>query len=101
MAHIVLQYRKILEQMKGLPAWRNDSLQKFRLRIRPSVRCGAGIVTSAHAASLEEALARPGLRAVLGAGVVDVVALLGPRPGRVRQVWRREDKEGVAAWRCA
>ena len=66
-----------------------------------AVRCGAAIVTSAHAASLEEALARPGLRAVLGAGVVDVVALLGPRPGQVRQVWRRGDGEGVAAWRCA
>jgi len=66
-----------------------------------AARCGAGIVASAHAGSLEEALARPGLRAVLGSGVVEVVALLGPRPGRVRGVWRRERGEEVAAWRRA
>ena len=66
-----------------------------------AVRCGAAIMASAHAGSLEEALLRPDLRSVLAAGIVDLVALLGPRPGLVRGVWHRTDGEGVAAWRRA
>ena len=66
-----------------------------------AVRCGTAIMASAHAGSLEEALSRPDLRSVLAAGIVDLVALLGTRPGLVRGVWRRTDGEGVAAWRCA
>ena len=58
-------------------------------------------MASAHAASLGEALSRPNLRSVLEAGVVTLVALLGPAPGMVREVWHREDGEGVAAWRRA
>lgn len=66
-----------------------------------AARCGAAVVTSAHAGSLEEALARPCLRSVLETGVVSRVALLGPHPGMVAAVWRREAGEGVAAWKRA
>lgn len=66
-----------------------------------AVRCGAAIMASAHAGGLEEALSRPDLRSVLAAGIVDLVALLGPRPGQLRGVWRRTDGEGVAAWKRA
>jgi len=71
------------------------------LALADAARCGAAIMASAHAASLGEALSRPSLRAVLEAGVVALVALLGPAPGAVREVWRRADGEGVAAWRRA
>ena len=66
-----------------------------------AVRCGAAIMASAHAASLGEALSRPSLCSVMEAGVVALVAVLGPAPGMVREVWRRTDGEGVAAWRRA
>ena len=66
-----------------------------------ATRCGAAIVASAHAVSLEDALSRICLRAVLGAGVMDCVALLGPHPGMVRSVWRRLGGEGVATWKRA
>lgn len=66
-----------------------------------AVRCGAAVVASAHAGGLGEALSRPHLGAVLAAGVVDMVALLGPCPGMLQGVWRRGDGEGVAAWKCA
>ena len=71
------------------------------LALADAARCGAAIMASAHAASLGEAQSRPNLRSVLEAGVVTLVALLGPVPGMVREVWRREDGEGVAAWRRA
>jgi len=71
------------------------------LALADAVRCGAAIMASAHAASLSEAMSRPNLRAVLEAGVVALVALLGPAPGTVRVLWRRADGEGVAAWRRA
>jgi len=66
-----------------------------------AARCGAAVMASAHGGSLEDALSRPMLRTVLAAGVVDVVALLGPRPGMVRGVWHRTGGEGVSAWRRA
>ncbi len=66
-----------------------------------AVRCGAAVVASAHAAGLEDALARPMLRAMLEAGVVDCAALLGPGPGEVRAVWHRTEGEGVSAWKRA
>ncbi len=66
-----------------------------------AVRCGAGIVASAHAHGLEAALSRPNLRSVLDGGIVEAVVLLGPCPGLVQGVWHRERGEGVAAWRRA
>jgi len=66
-----------------------------------AVRCGAVIVASAHAHGLAAALARPNLRSVLDGGIVDAVALLGPRPGLVQGVWHRQQGEGVTAWRRA
>jgi hypothetical protein len=66
-----------------------------------AVRCGARIVASAHALGLEAALCRPNLRTVLDGGIVDIIALLGPRPGLVEGVWHRDRGEGVAAWRRA
>lgn len=71
------------------------------IALADAARCGAAVVASAHAGSLEEALARPSLRAVLEAGVVRRVALLGPRPGMVAGVWRREAGEGAVAWKRA
>ena len=71
------------------------------LALADAARCGAAIVASAHADSLEEAMSRSCLRAVLDAGVADCVALLGPHPGMVRGVWRRLGGEGVASWKCA
>lgn len=66
-----------------------------------AVRCGAAVVTSAHASGLEQALSRPHLRSVIEAGIVDIVALLGPRPGMLEAVWHRGAGEGVSAWRRA
>ncbi len=66
-----------------------------------AARCGAAIVASAHSVSLEDALSRICLRAVLEAGVMDYIALLGPHPGMVRGVWRRSEGEGVATWKRA
>jgi len=71
------------------------------LALADAARCGAAIMASAHAASLGEAQSRPNLRSVLEAGVVALVALLGPAPGMVRELWRRADGEGVTAWRRA
>ena len=58
-----------------------------------AVRCGARIVASAHAHGLEAALSRPNLRTVLDGGIVDIIALLGPRPGLVEGVWHRDRGE--------
>ena len=66
-----------------------------------AVRCGAAVMTSAHASGLEQALSRPHLRSVIEAGIVEVIALLGPRPGTLKAVWHRGSGEGVAAWRRA
>lgn len=62
-----------------------------------AARCGVAVVASAHARSLEDLLERPSLRSVLGAGVVEVIILLGPRPGAVACRWRRG--EGECDWR--
>jgi stage III sporulation protein AA len=66
-----------------------------------AVRCGAVVMTSAHASGLEQALSRPHLRSVIEAGVMEIIALLGPRPGMLEAVWHRGTGEGVSAWRRA
>ena len=71
------------------------------MALADAARCGAAVVASAHAGNLEEALARTSLRPVLDGGVINRVALLGPHPGMVAGVWRREAGEGVAAWKRA
>ena len=42
--------------------------------------------------------ARPCLRSMLDGATFGRVMLLGPRPGAVREVWRREWKEGMPVW---
>lgn len=49
-----------------------------------AARCGVAFVASAHAESLEAALKRPWLKAVIEGGAVSRIALLGDRPGSVR-----------------
>ena len=66
-----------------------------------AVRCGAAVMTSAHASGLAQALSRPHLRSVIEGGIVDILALLGPRPGTLEAVWHRGPGEGVGAWRRA
>ena len=70
------------------------------MALADATRCGVAIAASAHGKSLEDLLSRPCLRAVLESGVVENVALLGPRPGAVKRLWRRRGGEGESAWRC-
>ena len=65
-----------------------------------AARCGVSVVASAHADSVEAAMRRPALRDALTGGAFRVLALLGDRPGRVREV-RELDEGGEAAWRSA
>ena len=63
-----------------------------------AARCGIAVVASAHAADLEDILRRPCLASVLESGVMDRVILLGPRPGVVKAVWKRERGRGETSW---
>ena len=67
-----------------------------------AARCGVAVAASAHAAGLGDALARRSLRALLSGDVFQTVVLLGPAPGAIRRVWRRQCAgEGEAAWKPA
>ena len=69
------------------------------LALADAVRCGVAVVASAHGNGLDELLSRPCLRAVLESGAIGKIALLGPRPGAVRALWRRTEGGGEKAWR--
>ena len=69
------------------------------LALADAARCGVAVVASAHGRDLEGLLSRPCLRSVLAAGIVENVALLGPRPGVVKDVRRRNRGEGESAWK--
>ncbi|MBR1820315.1 MAG: stage III sporulation protein AA [Clostridia bacterium] len=65
-----------------------------------AARCGVAIVASAHAESIEAALARPWLRGVVECGALRLAVLLGSQPGGIREI-RSLDTGGDAAWRSA
>ena len=63
-------------------------------------RCGVAIVASAHGDSVESALRRPPLRAVLKGGILENLVLLGKCPGRVIEVVNLKEW-GDAVWKFA
>ena len=63
-----------------------------------AARCGVAVLASAHGGSFDALEARPCLRSMLDGATFGRVMLLGPRPGAVREVWRREWKEGMPVW---
>ena len=69
------------------------------LALTDAARCGVAIAASAHARGMDELMKRPSLQAVLEGGVLEYVALLGPVPGRIRELWHRESEGGVGTWR--
>ena len=64
-----------------------------------AARAGVKVMASAHGDGLDDLLARPCLKAVAEVGVMDRVALLGPSPGQIRAIWRRDGGEGGSTWR--
>ena len=64
-----------------------------------AARCGVAVAASAHAESVEAALARPPLRAAIHDGAFHNIVLLGERPGEIRQVLELDG--GGAAWKFA
>ena len=68
------------------------------LALAEASRCGVAVVASAHAASLRDALSRSSLAPILRGGALQRVVLLGPVPGEIRTVWRRNVGEGESAW---
>lgn len=56
-----------------------------------AARCGVAVMASAHGAGFAEALGRPWVGALLRSGAFDRAALLGPRPGELREIWRRKE----------
>ena len=71
------------------------------LALLDAARCGVAVAASAHAGSFSDLLARRWLGEILDSGVFRQVALLGERPGRLREVWRSGEGEGATAWRRA
>ena len=69
--------------------------------LEDAVRCGVAVMATAHGGSFAQLRARTSLRELLDSGTMAFVALLGPRPGQLRELWRREGGEGAAAWRRA
>lgn len=67
-----------------------------------AARCGVAVIASAHGESLECAVLRPALRAILDGGAIRLVALLEGRPGSVAAL-RRVDwaKREDTAWSFA
>ena len=61
--------------------------------ILDAARCGVSVAASAHAASLADALARSGTRSLIDGGAVRLLALLGPRPGEIREIRNIENGE--------
>ena len=48
-----------------------------------AVRCGASVITTAHARSAEAAMKRPCLREIVETGVFSMMIVLGGRPGEI------------------
>ena len=63
-----------------------------------AARCGVAVIASAHASSIDEALARTDLRHIMTNGGVARAVLLGPGLGMIREVWRYTGEEG-RPWR--
>ena len=68
------------------------------LALAEASRCGVTVIASAHAPSLRDALSRPCLASILSGGVMRRVISLGPVPGVIQSVWRRNEGEGESAW---
>lgn len=71
------------------------------MALSEAARCGVSVVATAHGDGLADARRREGLVQALRAGVFQSVAVLGPRPGAIREIWRWERGEGADAWRRA
>lgn len=70
--------------------------------LREARRCGAAVVATAHAESFDALLLRHATHDLLASGIFNVVALLGPRPGRIAGVFVLEaSREGEAIWKRA
>lgn len=64
-----------------------------------AARCGVAVAASAHADSVEAALARSMLRAAIREGAFHNIVLLGRRPGEIRQVLELDG--GGGTWKSA
>ena len=62
--------------------------------IENAARAGVAVITTAHAGTLTEALARQSVAEVLNGGALTYAFLLGGAPGTVRAVYRREAQTG-------
>lgn len=62
--------------------------------ILDAARCGVRIVATAHASSLREAVRRRQIADLLQGNIFDWCALLGPRPGMIRQIQSMREGEG-------
>ena len=51
-----------------------------------AVRCGAAVVASAHAGSIDDAFERPSLREAMSGGTFKLAVLLSGKPGRVSEI---------------
>lgn len=69
------------------------------LALMDAARCGVAVAASAHAGSFPDLRRRRWLGDILDSGAMDLAVLLGPKPGQLREVWRRGDGKGDAAWR--
>lgn len=67
-----------------------------RVAVEDAVRCGVGLLMTAHGGTLQELLHRPVLRELLESGVFcNLVALDGiPHPGTIRSIYCRREKDG-------
>ena len=68
------------------------------LALQDAARCGVTVVASAHAGGFSDLRARRCLREIMDSGTLRLVALLGPKPGQIRELWRRGEEEGETAW---
>lgn len=72
------------------------------LALTDAARCGVAVCASAHARDMRSAASRACLRAILDCGALRRVALLGPRPGAIGELWlSRSDERGNVEWRRA
>lgn len=69
--------------------------------LQDAARCGVAVMASAHAGSFTDLRSRRWLREIIDSGAFRLAVLLGPKPGQLREVWRREPGEGDGAWRRA
>lgn len=66
--------------------------------LEDAARCGVAVVATAHAARFEGLRERACLRSILDSGVLKCVVMLGPRPGRVREIWRSDGGKEGSSW---